>query len=65
MPATSVAVPAATEMSEMPAVTEIVRMSVGRYHWGVRMASCWVKSLPATFLAGVSPFAAAGAPPTV
>lgn len=46
-PATSVAVPAATEMKEMPAVTEIVRMSVRRYHCGVRIASCWVKSRPA------------------
>ena len=40
----SVALPAATAMSEMPAVTFSVRMRVSRYHCGVRSASLTSKS---------------------
>ena len=46
-PATSVAVPAATEIREIPAVTEIARVSMSMYHWGVLKASRGVKSRPA------------------
>jgi len=38
----SVALPAACEISEIPAVTLRVRIAVSRYHCGVRNDSVWV-----------------------